>query len=77
VGVNNRDLRTLEVDTERTFELLPEVPDGVLTVAESGFSRSEQLVALRDAGVDAVLIGEALMRSTDIESAARALLQAL
>jgi indole-3-glycerol phosphate synthase len=77
VGVNNRDLRTLEVDTERTFELLPQVPDGVLTVAESGFSAPEQLVALRDAGTDAVLVGEALMRAEDIQRATRTLLGAL
>ena len=77
VGVNNRDLRTLEVDTDRTFQLLPEVPDGVITVAESGFNAPEQLVALRDAGVDAVLIGEALMGAQDIEQATRTLLGAL
>jgi indole-3-glycerol phosphate synthase len=77
VGVNNRDLRTLEVDTAQTFQLLPEVPDGVITVAESGFNAPEQLVALRDAGVDAVLIGEALMRAQDIEQATRRLLGAL
>lgn len=77
VGVNNRDLRTLEVDTERTFQLLPEIPDGVITIAESGFSAPEQLTALRDAGVDAVLVGEALMRAPEIEQATRELLGAL
>jgi indole-3-glycerol phosphate synthase len=69
VGVNNRDLRTLEVDPERTFELLPEVPDGVVTVAESGFNRPEQIARLREAGVNGVLVGEALMRADDIEAA--------
>ena len=77
VGVNNRDLRTLEVDSDRAFQLLPGVPEGVITVAESGFSTPEQLVALRDGGVDAVLVGEALMRAGDIEKATRALLGAL
>jgi indole-3-glycerol phosphate synthase len=77
VGVNNRDLRTLEVDTERTFELLAGVPQGVMTVAESGYSRPEQLVGLREAGVDGVLVGEALMRAADIEDATRALLAGL
>ena len=77
IGVNNRDLRTLEVDTERTSQLAPEIPEGVITVAESGFKVPEQLVALRDAGVDAVLIGEALMRATDIEFATRAVLSGL
>ena len=77
IGVNNRDLRTLEVDTERTSQLAPEIPEGVITVAESGFKVPEQLVALRDAGVDAVLIGVALMRATDIEFATRAVLSGL
>jgi indole-3-glycerol phosphate synthase len=45
----------------------------VITVAESGYTASEQLVALRDGGVDAVLVGEALMRAEDIEQATRAL----
>jgi indole-3-glycerol phosphate synthase len=71
VGINNRDLKTLQVDSARTFELLPQVPSGTLTVAESGFRRAEQLAELRDAGADAVLIGEALMRSPDIEAACR------
>ena len=63
IGINNRDLTTLEVDTRRTFELRPRVADRALVVAESGFSRPEQLDELAGAGVDGVLIGEALMRS--------------
>jgi len=74
IGVNNRDLTTLAVDTERTFELLPAIPDGVLVVAESGFRTHAELARLEDAGVDAVLVGEALMRSPDVEAATRALL---
>jgi indole-3-glycerol phosphate synthase len=73
VGINNRDLKTLEVDTRRTFELLPLLDGEALIVSESGFSRREQLDELADAGVDAVLIGEALMRSPDVETACRAL----
>jgi indole-3-glycerol phosphate synthase len=73
IGINNRDLTTLEVDTRRAFALLPHVPTGALTVAESGFSRPEELAELGAAGVDAVLIGEALMRSADVEAACRAL----
>jgi indole-3-glycerol phosphate synthase len=73
VGINNRDLATLEVDTGRTLELLPKVPSGATVVAESGFRRPEQLDALADAGVHAVLVGEALMRAADIEAACRAL----
>ena len=71
IGINNRDLTTLQVDTRRTFELVPRVAGHALVVAESGFSRAEQLNELADAGVDAVLIGEALMRSPDVETACR------
>jgi indole-3-glycerol phosphate synthase len=73
IGVNNRDLTTLEVDTERTFGLLPSRPEGVLVVAESGFRTRPELERLAAAGVDAVLVGEALMRAPDIEAACREL----
>jgi indole-3-glycerol phosphate synthase len=73
IGINNRDLTTLEVDTRRTYELLARVPDGATIVAESGFGSRAELDKLERAGVDAVLIGEALMRSADIEAASRAL----
>jgi indole-3-glycerol phosphate synthase len=74
VGINNRDLTTLAVDVGRTYELLPDVRDGALVVAESGFHEHGQLEQLEAAGVDAVLIGEALMRAEDIEAATRDLL---
>ena len=77
IGINNRDLTTLEVDIGRTFELLPMIPPGSIVVAESGFARAEELAELSRAGVDAVLIGEALMRATDIEAACRELISAL
>jgi indole-3-glycerol phosphate synthase len=73
IGINNRDLTTLEVDTRRTFELLPHLPSDATVVSESGLRRPEQLDELADAGVSAVLIGEALMRSPDIEEACRTL----
>jgi indole-3-glycerol phosphate synthase len=73
VGINNRDLKTLEVDTARTFELLPRAAGHALIVSESGFSRAEQIGELARAGVDGVLIGEALMRSPNVEAACRAL----
>jgi indole-3-glycerol phosphate synthase len=75
IGVNNRDLTTLHVDPARTLALLPELPKDVVVVAESGFSSPEELDALARAGVDAVLVGEALMRADDIEAACRALTQ--
>jgi len=73
IGINNRDLTTLEVDTRRTFELLPLVGGEALVVSESGFSHADQLDELARAGVDGVLIGEALMRSPDVEAACREL----
>jgi indole-3-glycerol phosphate synthase len=73
IGINNRDLTTLQVDTGRTFELLEWMPAGTVSVSESGWRTREELRRLEDAGVDAVLVGEALMRSADIESACRAL----
>lgn len=73
IGINNRDLKTLKVDTRRTFEMLPRVAGQALVVAESGFSRAEELDELARAGVDGVLIGEVLMRSADVETACRAL----
>jgi indole-3-glycerol phosphate synthase len=74
IGINNRDLTTLRVDPRRTFELLPRVAAGdALVVAESGYSRRAELDELAAAGVDGVLIGEALMRSPEIETTCREL----
>ncbi len=73
IGINNRDLTTLQIDLGRTLALAPEVPAGVLVVAESGFRTRAELEVLAGAGVDAALIGEALMRSPDIEAACREL----
>lgn len=73
IGINNRDLTTLQVDVSRTFELRHRVPPEKVVVAESGFSRRDQIELLLQARVDGVLIGEALMRSPDIERACREL----
>jgi indole-3-glycerol phosphate synthase len=73
VGINNRDLTTLEVDLRRTYELRAAVPAAITVVSESGFAEPAQLRQLAQARVDAVLMGEALMRAEDIESAVRAL----
>ena len=69
LGLNNRDLNDFSVDIERTYELLADVPAGKTVVAESGYSSREQLEELERVGVDAVLIGETLMRAGDIEAA--------
>ena len=73
IGINNRDLTTLEVNPRTTFELLPRVPAMATVVAESGLRTRSELDRLAEAGLDAVLIGEALMRSPDIERACRRL----
>ena len=74
IGINNRNLATLQVDLGTTYELLAQIPKGALVVAESGFRSHAELERLEAAGVDAVLVGEALMRAPDIEAAARELL---
>jgi indole-3-glycerol phosphate synthase len=73
IGINNRDLKTLKVDVGRTLELRPRVPDGVTVVAESGFRTREELDRLAAAGVNAVLVGESLMRAPDVRAACQAL----
>jgi indole-3-glycerol phosphate synthase len=73
LGINNRDLDDFSVDIERTYDLLSDVPAGKTVVSESGFSSRDQLDELERVGVDAVLIGETLMRAPDIEAACRAL----
>ena len=69
VGVNNRDLRTFEVDFGRSIELRRTVPADVLFVSESGVRTRDDVAALEAAGVDAVLIGETLMRAADKRAA--------
>jgi indole-3-glycerol phosphate synthase len=73
IGINNRDLRDFSVEVERTFRLMSEMPAEVTVVSESGIATAEQLRRLRDAGVQAVLVGESLMRASNPESALRAL----
>jgi indole-3-glycerol phosphate synthase len=65
IGVNNRDLKTLEVRLDTSFELIGSVPRGVLRIAESGISTPDDLARLRAAGFDAFLIGESFMRRSD------------
>ena len=71
IGINNRDLIDFSVDVERTYELLSDVPAGKTVVSESGFHTREQLDDLERVGVDAVLVGESLMRAPDPEAACR------
>ena len=73
IGINNRDLESFEVDIQRTFDLLHDVPAGKVVVSESGIHYREQIEELEQVGVDAVLVGEVLMRSADPETAVREL----
>jgi indole-3-glycerol phosphate synthase len=75
IGINNRNLEDFTVDLERTFELLADVPTGKTVVSESGIVYREQVEELERVGVDAVLIGETLMRAADPEAAVRDLAQ--
>jgi len=74
VGVNNRDLKTLTVRVETSYELIERIPEECLAVAESGLRSHDDLKTLRAAGFDAFLIGEHLMLSPDPGAALRALL---
>lgn len=65
IGINNRDLTTFQVDPARAERLLPQVPNSLPCIAESGYRTPEQAARALAAGAAAVLIGEALMRSPD------------
>ncbi|HEY2038698.1 MAG TPA: indole-3-glycerol phosphate synthase TrpC [Edaphobacter sp.] len=65
IGVNSRDLRTFQMHPELLFELVRIMPADAVKVAESGLSNSDEIAKLRDAGYDAFLMGEALMRQPD------------
>ncbi len=73
IGINNRDLDDFSVDIQRTFDLLPDIPAGKTVVAESGIGSRRDVEGLEQVGVDAVLVGEALMRTPDPEAAVREL----
>lgn len=74
VGINNRDLKTFNVDLGMTERLAPQVPDGILVVSESGLSGPDDLARMSDCGVRTFLIGESLMRQADVAEATRSLL---
>jgi indole-3-glycerol phosphate synthase len=73
IGINNRNLKTLQVDPGTALRLLPDLPAGTVVVAESGIRTRADVLELERAGVDAILVGEALMRSPDLGDAIRAL----
>jgi indole-3-glycerol phosphate synthase len=73
IGVNHRDLTTFQVDMSLTARLRPRVPPTVVLVAESGIHSADDARRMRAAGADAILVGEALMRSDDVAAKVREL----
>lgn len=76
IGINNRDLHTFTVDLEHTLRLREQIPSDRLVVAESGIEQREDVVRLAAGGVQAMLVGESLMRAADIGAAVDRLLGA-
>lgn len=74
VGINNRDLRSFATDIEHTLRLRDKIPPDVLVVSESGISTRRDVERLQSGGINAILVGEALMRSPNIGAAVDAIL---
>jgi indole-3-glycerol phosphate synthase len=74
IGINNRDLRTFEVDVQTTRRLRAMIPPGHVVVSESGISRREDIGRLREWGIDAALIGEALVTVDNVVARLRELI---
>ena len=68
IGINNRNLTTFKIDIRTTLELIKKVPDNRIVVSESGIEKREDILLLKEAGVHAFLIGEALMREDNISN---------
>ncbi len=75
IGINNRDLRTFKTDLRVTERLITHIPEGKNVVSESGIHDKDDILYLKSLGVCAVLVGETLMRSRDIASTLRGLIE--
>ena len=73
IGVNNRDLKQFTTDLATSERLIPQIPDNIVKVSESGILDGEDAKRARACGADAILVGEALMRSEDVEGLVRTL----
>ena len=73
IGINNRDLATFETRIETTLALLPQIPPGPIVVSESGFFTGADVRRVIDAGAHAVLVGEGLVKATDVAAKVREL----
>ena len=76
IGINNRNLKTLEVNIQNTVELVQDVPRDRTVISESGISKREQILQLQSKGVHGFLIGEAMMREQDVGKKLRELIGA-
>ena len=77
IGINNRDLQTFNVDLNTTESLLSKIPENKIVVSESGIHTCEDALFLNNLGVDAVLVGEALMKDNDIEDSFKKIFSSL
>ncbi len=75
IGINNRNLKTLAVDIATTEALAPQVPDDRILICESGIADGDDIARMRATGAHCFLVGESLMRQTDVAAATRALMQ--
>ena len=76
IGINNRNLKTFDVDLDTTLQLAPRITEGRDVVCESGLFTHDDLARMMDAGVRRFLIGESLMRQDDVTGATRTILGA-
>lgn len=74
IGINNRDLNTFETDINNTLRLIGSIPERYTVVSESGINSREDVLLLKGYGIDAILVGEALIRSNDLEGKVKELL---
>lgn len=74
IGINNRDLTSFEVSLDTTYRLLEHIPSGTTVISESGIKTAQDVLKLKEAGVNGVLVGEHLVRQSDIKQAVKDLM---